>query len=126
MKLITKTARDFINPLLSRKSIDEDSFKQFKQSLESYKKSLAEQLATKQTEPNIVTNSLKPYFDALGYNSQSYSQKGQSGIDLAIIKDLKPAVVIEAKAPNSKDMITQNDLYKKAFYEAIFYWVLGS
>ena len=124
MKLITKTARDFINPLLSRKSIDEELFKQFKQSLESYKQSLAGQLATNQTEPNIVTNSLKPFFDALRYNSQSHSQKGQSGIDLAIIKELKPAVIIEAKAPNSKDMITQNSLLKKAFYEAIFYFMV--
>lgn len=124
MKLITKTARHFINPLLSRKSIDEASFKQFKESLENYKKSLSTQLATNQIEPNIVTNSLKPFFDALGYNSQSHSQKGQSGIDLAIIKDLKPAVIIEAKAPNSKDMINQNDPYKKAFYEAIFYFMV--
>lgn len=124
MKLITKTARDFINPLLSRKSIDEKLFSQFEQSLHAYKKSLSEQIASNQTEPNIVTNSLKPFIDALEYVSQSHSQKGQSGIDLAIIKDLRPAVIIEAKAPNSKEMITPNNLYKKAFYEAIFYFMV--
>ena len=123
MKLITKTARDFISPLLSRKSIDKELFDQFEQSLNAYKESLAQQLASKQTEPNIVTNSLKPFFDAMGYVSQSHSQKGQSGIDLAVIKDLKPVVIVEAKAPNSKDMINSDNLYKKAFYEAIFYFI---
>ncbi len=108
---------------MSRKGIDKNSYDTFKQSLEKYTKSLKEQLAAKQSEPNIVTNALKPFFDSLNYTSQAHSQSGQSGIDLAVIKNNKPVVIVEAKAANSKDMITSEDVNKKAFHEAILYFM---
>ena len=123
MKLNIKTPRNFINPLLSRKSIDEAAFNQFTQALANYQKTLIEQVADKQSEPNIVTNALKPFFDELGYQSQAHSQSGQSGIDLALVKTHQPAVIIEAKVPNSKDMISAGDLNKKSFHEAILYFM---
>ncbi len=123
MKPNIKTPRSFINPLLSRKSIDEDSFGRFKQALTQYTQTLAAQLAAKQSEPNIVTNALKPFFDALGYKSQAHSQNGQSGIDLAIVKSSRPSVIVEAKVVNSKDMITPGEINKKAFHEAVLYFM---
>jgi adenine-specific DNA-methyltransferase len=123
MKLITKTARDFINPLLSRKSIDEDLFNQFKQHLKSYKDSLAAQLATNQNEPNIVTNALLPFFKGIEHNAQPYSQKGQISIDLTIVQNATPAVIIEAKKPNSNEMMTENNVNKKSFRQAVLYYM---
>ena len=109
MKLNAQKPRNFINPFLSRKAVDVEKFNAFKKSLEHYKKSLANQISTKQTEPNIVTNSLKPYLDSFGYQVGSYSQKGQIGIDLAVMQNLKPSVIIEAKMRNSAEMIVAHD-----------------
>jgi adenine-specific DNA-methyltransferase len=123
MKLITKTARDFINPLLSRKSIDEDLFNQFKQYLKIYKDSLAAQLVTNQNEPNIVTNALLPFFKGLEHNAQPYSQKGQISIDLALMQNAAPAVIIEAKIPNNNEMMTETNVNKKSFRQAVLYYM---
>ncbi|MFY9259066.1 MAG: TaqI-like C-terminal specificity domain-containing protein [Gallionella sp.] len=123
MKPNIKTPRNFINPLLSRKSIDEAAFAQFQAALSHYQQTLNAQVATKQSEPNIVTNALKPFFDSLGYTTQAHSQNGQSGMDLAILKDHQPTVIIEAKVPNSKDMISTSELNKKSFHEAILYFM---
>ena len=123
MKLTTKTARDFINPLLSRKSIDVALFNQFKQHLKIYKNSLAAQLATNQNEPNIVTNALLPFFKGIEHNAQPYSQKGQISIDLTIMQNTTPAVIIEAKKPNSNEMMTENNVNKKSFRQAVLYYM---
>ena len=89
---------DFINPLLSKKKIDNSKFENFKIVLEKYTSNIKSQHSTKQSEPNIVANALKPFFEELNFNAQSFSQKGQSGIDLAIMKDFKPCVILEAFA----------------------------
>lgn len=123
MKFSIQKPRFFLNPLLSRQSIDKNSFAKFEAFLSDYQIKLAEQIVGKQSEPNIVTNALKPFIDSLGYNSQAHSQNGQSGIDLAIVKDGKPAVIIEAKLPNSKDMISCEELNRKAFHEAVLYFM---
>ena len=123
MKLNAQKPRNFINPLLSRKAVDTEKFNVFKLALEHYKKSLADQLSTKQTEPNIVTNTLKPFLDSFGFLSEANSQKGQISIDLAVMQHSKPSVIIEAKMPNSADMILAHDLHKKAFCQAIMYFM---
>ena len=123
MKLNPQKPRNFINPLLSRKPVDAEKFNTFKLALAHYKKSLADQIATKQTEPNIVTNSLKPFLDSFGYQSEPYSQKGQISIDLAVMQNLKPSVIIEAKMPNSGEMIEASGLNKKSFRQAIMYFM---
>jgi adenine-specific DNA-methyltransferase len=123
MKLNVLKPRNFINPLLARKSVDKASFDAFQQHFEVYQHKLAEQLNTKQTEPNIVTNVVKPFFESLVYQAENYSQKGQISIDLAIMQGITPLVLIEAKMPNSSDMITAYNLNKKAFHQAILYFM---
>ena len=123
MKVSIQKPRNFINPLLSRKAVNAEKFNAFKLALEHYKKSLADQISTKQTEPNIVTNTLKPFLDSFGFLSEAYSQKGQISIDLAVIQNSKPLVIIEAKMPNSADMILAHDLHKKSFFQAIMYFM---
>lgn len=116
-------AGDFINPLLSKKSVEHEKFEKFQTSLENYLISIQSQHISKQSEPNIVSNSLKPFFESFKYIAQSFSQKGQSGIDLVLMKEHKPSVIIEAKKQNEDDMITQNNLHQKSFYEAILYFM---
>lgn len=67
MKLNKQKPRNFINPLLSRKSVDTDKFNAFKLALEHYKKSLASQINTKKIQPDVVTNTFKALTKLLSY-----------------------------------------------------------
>lgn len=123
MKLDIKKPREFINPLLSKRSVSHASFAAFKSNFDNYREAIDEQHAGKQSEPNIVSNALKPFIDALGFTSNSYSQKGQSGIDLAIMRNSAPAVIFEAKKYGSADMISGVNVNTKAFQEAVLYFM---
>lgn len=125
MQLNIQTPRKFLNPLLSQKSVVSTDVDAFKAALGTYVENVQQLTASKQSEPNIVAGALMPFLQAvpLGYNCRPHSQKGQSGIDLAILSGKDVTVIIEAKAVGSKDMITAHDLNKKAFHEAIFYFM---
>lgn len=125
MQLSVKKPRKFLNPLLSQKSIVLNEFEAFKTALVKYGQDVQQQKATKQTETTIVAGALMPFLQttSLGYQCRPYSQKGQSGIDLAILSGTDVVVIIEAKVVESKDMITAHDLNRKAFHEAIFYFM---
>jgi len=123
LKLDVKKPRKFISPLLSKKSIVSKELSAFKEATDAYLTELEKQRITEQSEPNIVSNALKPYFENLSYVAQSYSQKGQSGIDLALMLEHSPSVIIEAKAFESPAMITKGDINKKALHEAIYYFM---
>ena len=125
MQLNVQTPRKFLNPLLSQKSVVSTDVEAFKAALAKYVEDVQQLTATRQSEPNIVAGALMPFLQAvpLGYNCRPHSQKGQSGIDLAILSGKDVTVIIEAKAVGSKDMITAHDLNKKAFHEAIFYFM---
>jgi len=123
LKLEIKKPRKFISPLLSKKSITSDELDSFINVTNRYLSELEIQSIAKQSEPNMVSNALKPYFETLTYNAQSYSQKGQSGMDLALMREHNPTVIIEAKIPNSSAMITTTDINKKALHEAVLYFM---
>lgn len=125
MQLTIQTPRKFLNPLLSQKSVVATDVAAFKAALAKYAQAVHQQTAERQTEPNIVTGALVPFLNAnpLTYSCRPYSQKGQSGIDLAILSGGDISVIIEAKAVGSKDMVTAHDLNRKSFHEAIFYFM---
>ncbi|HMS27068.1 MAG TPA: Eco57I restriction-modification methylase domain-containing protein [Burkholderiaceae bacterium] len=125
MQLNIQTPRKFLNPLLSQKSVVATEVDAFKAALAQYVQNVKEQKAAKQSEPNIVAGSLMPFLKSspFTYNARPYSQQGQSGVDLAIFNGQDAVVLIEAKAVGSKDMITKHDLNRKAFHEAIFYFM---
>lgn len=123
LKLEIKKPRKFISPLLSKRSVTTDELEQFEEATTHYFETLEKQRIAKQSEPNIVSNALKPYFEDLGYIAQSYSQQGQSGMDLALMLEHSPSVIIEAKVFDSPAMITQTDINKKALHEAILYFM---
>ena len=68
-------------------------------------------------------NLLPLFFKSIGYDEYKINTKGR--IDLAIYnKDNIPEVIIEAKAPKNKaEMITHDNFNKKAFYEALLYFL---
>lgn len=123
MQLEKVSPRNFINPLLSKKSVDLVDFKKFTSALEMFKKQVTDQHAAKQSEPNIVTNALKPFLESFALECSAVSQHGQSGIDLAVMKSGKVAVIVEAKLATSKDMISEKDINKKSMHEAILYFM---
>lgn len=125
MQISTQTPRRFLNPLLSQKSIVSSDVIAFKFNLERYVQNVKQQKESKQSEPNIVAGSLMPFLQGkpFTYNCRPHSQKGQSGIDLAIMKSSSVAVIFEVKVIGSKDMITQHDLNRKSFHEVIFYFM---
>ncbi|BAF72267.1 DUF7149 domain-containing protein [Sulfurovum sp. NBC37-1] len=123
LKLEVKKPRKFISPLLSKKSVTAAEIEEFEEATQNYLEVLERQRIEKQSEPNIVSNALKPYFENLSYVAQSYSQQGQSGMDLALMLEHSPSVIIEAKVFDSAAMITQNDINKKALHEAILYFM---
>lgn len=112
LKLEVKKPRQFISPLLSKKSVTTSDIEKFNKATQSYLSELEKQRIAKQSEPNIVSNALKPYFENLSYVAQSYSQKGQSGMDLALMLEHSPCVIIEAKVFESPAMITKRDINK--------------
>ena len=123
LTLEVKKPRQFITPLLSKKSITTREIERFNDATQQYLTELEAQRIAKQSEPNIVSNALKPYFENLDYVAQSYSQKGQSGMDLALMLEHSPSVIIEAKVYESSAMITKGDINKKALHEAILYFM---
>lgn len=126
MKLLIQSPREFIlafNPLLAKKNIDKQRFEAFKSLLHQYKNNIKQQINSSQTETNTVTNVLKPFLDGIGYLTHSYSQKGQSGIDLAVMQEQRPVVIIEAKKHNARDMLMEANPNVKAFQEAILYFM---
>jgi len=74
LQLEIKKPRKFISPLLSKKSITSEELHLFNDATDTYLSEVERQRIAKQSEPNIVSNALKPYFEALTYNAQSYSQ----------------------------------------------------
>ncbi len=117
------TPRKFISPLLSKKSITAEELSRFTHTSRNYLEALQQQVSSHKSEPNIVSNALKPFLEQLGFVAQSHSQSGQSGMDLALMREHEPAVIIEAKAVDSPAMITQNEPNRKALHEAILYFM---
>lgn len=69
----------------------DEKFENFKEILKDFKAELKANLARKETEPNVVSNALKPFFTKLGFKAENKSLKGQISIDLCLFKKTKLA-----------------------------------
>lgn len=115
-----------LTPLTPKKSLNKAYLKEkiTRSEIELFKKNLIEfidGIDEKESEEfvkNVVTKFL--------YNTY-YSGKNQINtkgrIDLAIYEDSRPVVIIEAKRPSSSDMVTKDDINKKALHELILYYL---
>ncbi|MCH5313546.1 MAG: class I SAM-dependent DNA methyltransferase, partial [Helicobacter sp.] len=80
----------------------------------------------KKSEDYIVANILKPFLqNDLGFKEAEVkaNPKGNSAIDLALLKDNQVEVIIEAKKPNSKDFFSKEKPNCKALHECILYYL---
>lgn len=107
-------ASDFINPLLSKKSVEQEKFDKFQNSLNELLK--VNKTESEEHQKNAVRDFLVHSF---GYEINT---KGR--IDWAIFKNAKVEVLIEAKRlDNLSEMLTKDELNRKAFHEAILYFM---
>lgn len=97
--------------------------------LEEFKEKVAQYLESldkhkKQNEKAIVANVLAPFLLDLGFQAQAaYKHKGNSEIDLALLKDSNVEILIEAKKPdNVAEMFKQTSQNCKALHECILYY----
>lgn len=95
----------------------------FKEKVKSYLESLKEH--ERQNEKALVANVLKPFFEELGFQAQAaYKQKGNSEIDLALLKSGNVEIIIEAKKPeNTAEMFSKTNTNCKALHECILYYL---
>lgn len=93
-------------------------------SIEIFKKNLAELLDginEKESEEHVKNNVTKFLYNTYYNGKNQINTKGR--IDLAIYEDKKPVVIIEAKRPNSPDMVSVTNLNAKAMHELMLYYL---
>ena len=114
MKHSMQTPRDFINPLLSKRSVIQSDIEKFQISLE--KLLHVNIIESEEHQKNAVRDFL---VHAFGY---TINTKGK--IDWAIFQEGKVEVLIEAKRlDNNSEMITPSELNRKALHEAVLYFM---
>ncbi|WP_300691969.1 MULTISPECIES: DUF7149 domain-containing protein [Helicobacter] len=98
--------------------------------LEEFKEKVAQYLESldkhkKQNEKAIVANVLAPFLLDLGFQAQAaYKHKGNSEIDLALLKDSQVEILIEAKTQKNKtEMFSAENPNCKALHECILYYL---
>ncbi|MBE0515607.1 N-6 DNA methylase, partial [Sulfurimonas sp.] len=105
---------DFINPLLSKKSVEQEKFEKFQNSLNELLK--VNKIESEEHQKNAVRDFL--------VHSFGYEINTKARIDWAIFKNAKVEVLIEAKRlDNLTEMLTKDELNRKAFHEAILYFM---
>lgn len=77
-----------------------------------------------QNEKAIVANVLAPFFESLGFQVKfAHKHKGNSEIDLALLKDSNVEIIIETKKPeNRTEMLSESNPNCKALHECILYY----
>lgn len=92
--------------------------------IEVFKKNLVEFIQAideKESEEHVKNLVTKFLYDTYYHGKNQINTKGR--IDLAIYEDKKPVVIIEAKRPNSPDMVGVKNLNAKAMHELILYYL---
>ena len=116
--------KDFLNAFyIEYADFQAENKQEFKDKLESYKQNYEQN--KHQNEPAIVANALAPLFESLGFQVKfAHKHKGNSEIDLALLKDSNVEILIEAKKPdNTAEMFKANKPNCKALHECILYYL---
>lgn len=116
--------KDFLNAFYKEYAdFQAENKQEFKDKLESYKQNYEQN--KNQNEPAIVANALAPLFESLGFQTKfAHKHKGNSEIDLALLKDSNVEILIEAKKPdNTAEMFKANKPNCKALHECILYYL---
>jgi len=125
MNFEPRTVRKTINKAFLKEPVERSSFTQFKDALQ---KLLGQVNAAqeKNEHEEHFKNFLEPFFNAVGFNDYKINTSGR--IDLAIYNGSKPkdpvGVLMEVKRPGNKsEMITKENLNRKAMHEAVLYYL---
>lgn len=121
----SKTVRRTINKAFLKEPIERGSFTVFKDALEQMHNDV-EIAKGKNEHEEHFKNFLVPFFNKIGFQDYSINTSGR--IDMAIHtggKGKDPVgVLIEAKRPgNSNEMITKDQINRKAMHEAVLYYL---
>ncbi len=109
--------KDVIRKLYLREKLDEKSFNNFLNKLESFKEEI------KENDEEYNKGLIRSFFyDGVNY-SKNFKINTKEKIDLAIYKNKIPEVLIEIKSPNSMEMVRVDNLNKKAFHEIVLYYL---
>ena len=114
LKLKIIKPSDFINPLLSKKSVEQEKFERFQKNFNELLH--VNKAESEEHQKNAVRDFLT--------NSFGYEINTKARIDWAIFKNGRVEVLIEAKRlDNFNEMLTKDDLNRKAFHEAVLYFM---
>lgn len=114
--------KDFIGSLYHKKPILSDEFTHFECALLQYKENLDQN--AHQNEDALVANALAPFLQNLGFETHvKEKQQGKSEIDLAVMKEGKVGIIIEAKKGDTKEFFSAQNVSCKALVECILYYL---
>ncbi|MEX2437771.1 MAG: Eco57I restriction-modification methylase domain-containing protein [Candidatus Babeliales bacterium] len=125
MKFDPKTVRKTINKAFLKEPVERTSFNKFKDSLQQLLEHTISAQQKNEHEEHFK-NFLVPFFNEVGFND--YYINTSVRIDLAIHNGKKGkdpvGVLIEVKRPsNVAEMITKEQLNRKAMHEAVLYYL---
>lgn len=126
-----KKLKSSLYKLHLKENINATDFEKFRQNLEKLKIETTKGEEAGQTE-EYFKNLLKTFLEKTYYENRNFlntmSYKGQNEADLVIHsnkdQNSKVGVIFELKKPKNKaEMLTTKDIFKKAFFEAILYFL---
>jgi len=117
MQLKSISPRQSLNKAFLKEKVTRGEIERFKSGLVEF----LDNINDKETEEYFKGLVTKFLYDTYYSGKNQINTKGR--IDLAIYEDKKPVVIIEAKRPGSADMVTTDDLNKKALHELMLYYL---
>jgi hypothetical protein len=126
MQIETITVRKAVDNAFLQETITEAAFETFRQRLLKLLNQADDAVAEGESEEHLK-NLIKPFFSNTNFEEDYYINTKERQ-DLAIhngkTRKSSVGVMIEAKRPsNSSEMITGDDLNRKAFHESILYYL---
>jgi adenine-specific DNA-methyltransferase len=106
-----------LNKAYRKEKVARKDIELFKSKLREFLESINE----KESEEHVKNNVTKFLYETYYQGKNQINTKGR--IDLAIYEDKKPVVIIEAKRPNSPDMVSSKNLNAKAMHELMLYYL---
>ena len=104
-------------------TVSDNVFQEFKSTLNSYIKNIGKAVSSNENEEHIK-NIINDFLRMTFYNDKKYTINTDGYIDSAIKENGKLLAIIETKSPQNKnEMVTVDNMNKKALWEAIYYFL---
>ena len=104
-------------------TVSDNVFQEFKSTLNSYIKDIGKAISNNENEEHIK-NIINDFLRMTFYNDKKYTINTDGYIDSAIKENGKLLAIIETKSPQNKnEMVTTDNMNKKALWETIYYFL---